>query len=162
MGVYIVTDYMGDKNDLKKEIVFEPRIIMGVYSTEDAAIKSKEIYERAVEEFDLDDFDKANKFYIEPWKVLGSQCHNLSSQCNNLSEDEDIFVCSLCNNETHGFMVDDFGMTVGFGKVVSRCPNCGAEVVRYAEQALKEKFQWVIMQNKRKGQIWLRMKAFVT
>lgn len=126
MSVYIVTDYMGDKTDLKKEIVFEPRIIMGVYSTEDAAIKGKEIYERAVEEFDLDDFNKANKFYIEPWVVLGSQCHNLS-------EDNDAFVCSLCNNETHGFMVDDFGMTVGFGKVVSRCPNCGAEVIRYEE-----------------------------
>lgn len=120
MNVYVVTDYMGNKADLKKEIMFEPRMIMGVYQTEDAAIKGKEIYERAVEEFDL---DKANKFHIEPWVVRGSQCRNIS-------EDNDVFVCSLCNNETHGFMVDDFGMTVGFGKVVSRCPNCGAEVIR--------------------------------
>lgn len=123
MNVYIVTNYMGDKTNLKKEIVFEPRIIMAAYSTEDAAIKGKEIYERAVGEFDI---DKANKFYIEPWEVLGSQCHNLSKV-------DDVFVCSECQNETHGCMVDKFGFTVGFGKVVSRCPNCGAEVIRYEE-----------------------------
>ena len=129
MNVYIVTDYIGDKTT-EKEIMFEPKFIMGIYSTEDAAMRRKELEERRAEEAGFDD---VNKFHIELWKVLGSQCHNLSSQCNNLSEDDDVFVCSSCNNETHGFMVDDFGMTVGFGKVVSRCPNCGAEVVRYEE-----------------------------
>lgn len=123
MNVYVVVDYFGDKTDLKKEIMFEPRLIMGIYSTEDAAIRRKELEERRAEEAGFDD---VNKFYIEPWVVHESQCHNLS-------EDNDVFVCSLCNNETHGFMVDDFGMTVGFGKVVSRCPNCGAEVIRYEE-----------------------------
>lgn len=49
--------------------------------------------------------------------------------CRNLSDDDDVFLCSECQNETHGFMVDDFGMTAGFGKVVSKCPNCGAKVV---------------------------------
>lgn len=54
--------------------------------------------------------------------------------CQNLSKVDDIFVCSECQNETHGCMVDDFGMTVGFGKVVSKCPNCGKRVMRYADQ----------------------------
>ena len=51
--------------------------------------------------------------------------------CRNLSNDGDIFVCSECRNETHGFMVDDFGCTVGFGEVVGKCPNCGAKVIRF-------------------------------
>ena len=49
--------------------------------------------------------------------------------CRNLSEDDDVFCCSECWNKTHGFMFDDFGCTVGFGKGVSKCPNCGAKVV---------------------------------
>lgn len=49
--------------------------------------------------------------------------------CRNLAADEDTFCCSECRNETHGFMVDDFGCTVGFGIVVAICPNCGAKVV---------------------------------
>ena len=49
--------------------------------------------------------------------------------CRSLSKVDDVFVCSECQNETHGCMVDKFGFTVGFGKVVSFCPNCGAKVV---------------------------------
>ena len=119
MNVYIVTDYIGDKTT-EKEIMFEPKFIMGIYSTEDAAMRRKELEERRAEEAGFGD---CNKFCVESWVVH-------ESQCLNLSEDNDVFVCSLCNNETHGFMVDDFGMTVGFGKVVSQCPNCGAKVIR--------------------------------
>lgn len=52
--------------------------------------------------------------------------------CRNLSKVDDVFVCSECQNETHGCMVDKFGFTVGFGKVVSSCPNCGRKVMHYA------------------------------
>ena len=54
--------------------------------------------------------------------------------CRNLSGDDNIFYCSECWNETHGFMVDKFGRTVGFGKVVSGCPNCRRKVMHYANQ----------------------------
>lgn len=50
-------------------------------------------------------------------------------RCRNLSKEDDVFICSECQNETHGFMVDDFGCTVGFGKVVRECPNCGSKVM---------------------------------
>lgn len=54
--------------------------------------------------------------------------------CRNLAADEDTFCCSECRNETHGYMFDDFGCTVGFGIAVARCPNCGARVQRLVEQ----------------------------
>lgn len=90
--------------------------------------------ERLLEAADL--VERDGRFYLkmtfDTWlKEIADQIERETERtCRNLSNDGDVFVCSECRNETHGFMFDDFGCTVGFGLGVGRCPNCGAKVVR--------------------------------
>lgn len=77
------------------------------------------------------DFESCSDCHIFVWGAIADKIERETKRtCRNLSNDGDVFVCSECRNETHGFMFDDFGCTVGFGLGVGRCPNCGAKVVR--------------------------------